>query len=255
MLGPSRRRRRARRRAHRPGENGRRSDVVHGDERSGHRLPAQALRRALPVPQADRAPGHGGKGAHAHPHRGARQPLLLGHRIVQPARHGRARSRGPARRLSVSGSSDRVCARRGRSAGPLGGHLRAPIRDRLQHAPSEAERSAEKLERPPCSALDGQDRARTAATPRAARRSRRSSARSSTCGSCRAALTSSSGMRPTPSPNSPENFWRNAKLRDRGYLLHHCLSHGTPSLFPSIRTPGQFVRKNVASSQEVICEQ
>jgi hypothetical protein len=37
--------------------------------------------------------------------------------------------------------------------------------------------------------------------------------------------------------------------------LHHCFSHGTPSLFPSIFTPGQFLRKNVASAQEVICEQ
>jgi hypothetical protein len=37
--------------------------------------------------------------------------------------------------------------------------------------------------------------------------------------------------------------------------LHHCCSHGTPSWFPSIFTPGQFRRKNVASSQDVICEQ
>jgi hypothetical protein len=28
-----------------------------------------------------------------------------------------------------------------------------------------------------------------------------------------------------------------------------------PSLFPSIFTPGQFFKKNVASAQEVICEQ
>ena len=34
--------------------------------------------------------------------------------------------------------------------------------------------------------------------------------------------------------------------------LHHCCSHGTPSLFPSIFVPGQFLRKKVASSQEVI---
>jgi len=25
--------------------------------------------------------------------------------------------------------------------------------------------------------------------------------------------------------------------------LHHCCSHGTPSLFPSILVPGQFLRK------------
>ena len=34
--------------------------------------------------------------------------------------------------------------------------------------------------------------------------------------------------------------------------LHHCCSHGTPSLFPSIFVPGQFLRKKVASSHEVI---
>jgi len=39
------------------------------------------------------------------------------------------------------------------------------------------------------------------------------------------------------------------------YLLHHCFSQGMPSLFPSIFTAGQFLRKNVASSQEVIWEQ
>jgi hypothetical protein len=39
------------------------------------------------------------------------------------------------------------------------------------------------------------------------------------------------------------------------YRLHHCCSQGTPSLFPSIFTPGQLRRKNVASAQEVICEQ
>ena len=37
--------------------------------------------------------------------------------------------------------------------------------------------------------------------------------------------------------------------------LHHCDSQGIPSLFPSIFVPGQFFRKNVASAQEVICEQ
>lgn len=37
--------------------------------------------------------------------------------------------------------------------------------------------------------------------------------------------------------------------------LHHCFSHGIPSLLPSILVPGQFLRKNVASAQEVICEQ
>jgi hypothetical protein len=40
-----------------------------------------------------------------------------------------------------------------------------------------------------------------------------------------------------------------------GYCLHHCCSHGIPSWFPSIFTPGQFFRKNVASAHEVICEQ
>jgi len=39
-----------------------------------------------------------------------------------------------------------------------------------------------------------------------------------------------------------------------GYL-HHCFSHGMPSLLPSILVPGQFLRKNIASAQEVICEQ
>ena len=43
---------------------------------------------------------------------------------------------------------------------------------------------------------------------------------------------------------------------DRPYLFpHHCFSQGTPSPPPSIFTPGQFARKNSASSQEVICEQ
>ncbi len=37
--------------------------------------------------------------------------------------------------------------------------------------------------------------------------------------------------------------------------LHHCISHGTPSLSPSILVPGQFLKKNVASAHEVICEQ
>jgi hypothetical protein len=41
----------------------------------------------------------------------------------------------------------------------------------------------------------------------------------------------------------------------RRYLRHHCCSQGTPSLFPSIFTPGQLRRKKVASSQDVICEQ
>jgi hypothetical protein len=36
------------------------------------------------------------------------------------------------------------------------------------------------------------------------------------------------------------------------YRLHHCCSQGTPSLLPSIFTPGQFFRKKVASAQEVI---
>ncbi len=39
------------------------------------------------------------------------------------------------------------------------------------------------------------------------------------------------------------------------YRLHHCCSQGTPSLFPSIFAPGQLRRKNVASAQDVICEQ
>ena len=36
---------------------------------------------------------------------------------------------------------------------------------------------------------------------------------------------------------------------------HHCFSQGTPSLLPSIFTPGQFFKKYVASAHEVICEQ
>ncbi|HJT26362.1 MAG TPA: hypothetical protein VJ784_03045 [Pyrinomonadaceae bacterium] len=38
-------------------------------------------------------------------------------------------------------------------------------------------------------------------------------------------------------------------------MPHHCCSQGTPSLSPSICVPGQFLRKNIASSQDVICEQ
>lgn len=45
------------------------------------------------------------------------------------------------------------------------------------------------------------------------------------------------------------------KLPPLAPYLHHCFSHGMPSLFPSIFTPGQLRRKNVASSHEVICEQ
>jgi hypothetical protein len=41
----------------------------------------------------------------------------------------------------------------------------------------------------------------------------------------------------------------------RHYPPHHCDSHGTPSRSPSISTPGQFLRKKVASAQECICEQ
>jgi hypothetical protein len=41
----------------------------------------------------------------------------------------------------------------------------------------------------------------------------------------------------------------------RGYGRHHWRSQGTPSLLPSILTPGQFFRNQVASSQERICEQ
>lgn len=41
--------------------------------------------------------------------------------------------------------------------------------------------------------------------------------------------------------------------RSRRFVqLHHCLSQGIPSLSPSIFTPGQFRRKNVASAQDVI---
>ncbi|CDH43604.1 hypothetical protein BN874_1260012 [Candidatus Contendobacter odensis Run_B_J11] len=39
------------------------------------------------------------------------------------------------------------------------------------------------------------------------------------------------------------------------HYLHHCFSQGMPSLFPSILTPGQFLKKKVASSQDVIWEQ
>ena len=38
-------------------------------------------------------------------------------------------------------------------------------------------------------------------------------------------------------------------------LVHHWDSHGTPSPSPSIWVFGQFLRKYVASAQEVICEQ
>ena len=41
----------------------------------------------------------------------------------------------------------------------------------------------------------------------------------------------------------------------RAHLEHHCCSHGTPSRSPSILTPGQFFRNQVASAHEVICEQ
>lgn len=37
--------------------------------------------------------------------------------------------------------------------------------------------------------------------------------------------------------------------------VHHWLSHGTPSLLPSICVPGQLRRKYFASAQERICEQ
>src|SRR5574343_1569180 len=37
--------------------------------------------------------------------------------------------------------------------------------------------------------------------------------------------------------------------------LHHCRSQGMPSLLPSILVPGQCCRNQVASSQDVICEQ
>ena len=40
-----------------------------------------------------------------------------------------------------------------------------------------------------------------------------------------------------------------------GGYLHHCFSHGMPSLLPSILVPGQLLRKKFASAQEVICEQ
>ena len=46
-----------------------------------------------------------------------------------------------------------------------------------------------------------------------------------------------------------------ATVSTRAMLRHHCFSQGTPSPSPSIFTPGQFSRKYVASSQEVICEQ
>lgn len=37
--------------------------------------------------------------------------------------------------------------------------------------------------------------------------------------------------------------------------VHHCCSHGTPSLLPSISMPWQFFRKSLASLHDVICEQ
>jgi len=36
------------------------------------------------------------------------------------------------------------------------------------------------------------------------------------------------------------------------YYLHHCFSQGIPSLLPSIFTPGQFLKKKIASSQDLI---
>lgn len=53
-------------------------------------------------------------------------------------------------------------------------------------------------------------------------------------------------------PCSNHTLRRNRRLC---FQWHHCLSQGTPSLFPSIFVPGQFSKKNVASSQEVMCEQ
>lgn len=38
-------------------------------------------------------------------------------------------------------------------------------------------------------------------------------------------------------------------------LAHHCRSQGTPLRLPSTCTPGQLLRKNVASAHEVISEQ
>jgi hypothetical protein len=40
-----------------------------------------------------------------------------------------------------------------------------------------------------------------------------------------------------------------------GCYWHNCCSQGTPSRSPSICVPGQFLRKKVASAQDVICEQ
>ncbi len=37
--------------------------------------------------------------------------------------------------------------------------------------------------------------------------------------------------------------------------VHHCCSHGVPSRFPSIFTPGQLAKKNLASLHDRICEQ
>src|SRR5690606_33624327 len=37
--------------------------------------------------------------------------------------------------------------------------------------------------------------------------------------------------------------------------LHPCVSHGTPSLSPSILVPGQCLMKYVASAHERMCEQ
>lgn len=49
--------------------------------------------------------------------------------------------------------------------------------------------------------------------------------------------------------------WRRIRVGvQRGYP-HHCDSQGTPSLLPSIFVFGQLRMKNVASSQERICEQ
>lgn len=44
-------------------------------------------------------------------------------------------------------------------------------------------------------------------------------------------------------------------LSFEGFYSHHWLSHGIPSLSPSILVSGQCSMKYVASAQDVICEQ
>ena len=142
--------RRGSRRRHRPGAEGRRGRLVHGDECSRRRGGEEAVQRALSVPKTDTAPFHGRESSYSHPHRGAGRSPHVGCRVVQPARYRCPRARGAARRIPVARGGERLSRRLGRGA--PGGDLRAPIRHRLQHAPCEG--SAEIMGRPAAAAMD-----------------------------------------------------------------------------------------------------